>query len=621
MTPRPPATVRQAAFLAQLGGFAADPDKPVLHVEDITETHRGRLHLSMVDGEAIVVLVRLDTSRLPERRDGGLRVDPHHEDVLLLVWDVFPAVPPSAHVHHRRFLTTPHVLQGFRLCVYLDPAQEWHPRHTAVDFMEQLWRWFCDAVTGQFDARTALYHPVGGVIHRTLGTPLIVVRDEPVYDGAISRMRLKPRGENRLDLRPIDEEGFDVLVVALAGALYYGAGRTLGSLCAALAQIGQPDPDGFGIYCKPARRTSIPSPAALVTALAVSALGTPRGTPVYFLLAVPTEPRLDSKRHLLCGRLAGPAADTLRDRAAADGTLGTTVPDIDQQAIEWCRVSEERPDMTTRRDSRTPVQSLRGATVVVLGCGGLGSWIAEFVARAGARKIILFDANPVTGGLLVRQDYTEQDVGTPKALALAHRLDSLRDDLHVGVMPGDFVLGAPIPNCDLLIDATVNRSVGAALAAAWTHTRRTPLVAYVATDRATSTLGLLTLTRPGTGPDPETADAAAGETVLATPELEKFACFWQPPTPEEELNPAPGCSVPTFHGSAADLAAIAGALTRLIAGNLAAPDMAGTHLVAMAHAGHREGHTWLPFSAAPSTPATPPADTHGVIVQQPSANR
>lgn len=225
----------------------------------------------------------------------------------------------------------------------------------------------------------------------------------------------------------------------------------------------------------------------------------------------------------------------------------------------------------------------------------------------------------MTGGLLVRQDYTEQDVGTPKALALAHRLDSLGDDLDIEVMPDQFVLGASVPKCDLLIDATVNRSVGAALTAAWTRTRHTPLVAYVATDRATSTLGLLTLTRPGTGPDPETADAAAGETVLATPELEKFACFWKRPVPAEELNPAPGCSVPTFHGSAADLASLAGAFTRLIAGNLPAPDMAGTHLVAMAHAGHREGHTWLPFTTAPSTQAAPHADTDGVTAQQPAA--
>ena len=312
------------------------------------------------------------------------------------------------------------------------------------------------------------------------------------------------------------------------------------------------------------------------------------------MLAVPSGPGVGAKRHLICGRLPGDAADRLRALVKGLGALAVPLCDvIAGLPVEWCHVSEERPEMTTRRDRKTPVQSLLGAHVVVLGCGGLGSWIAEFVVRAGARRVDVCDRSEVTGGLLVRQDYTELDIGEEKAAALARRLDSLRDDLEVHVLPGNFTLGMPIPQCDLLIDATVDQTAAAALASAWPAAKHAPLVASVATDRATATLGLLTLTRPGSGPDPETAYALAGKTVQDRGDLEPFGSFWRPPEKDEELNPAPGCSVPTFHGSAADLAVVAGALTRLIAGHLPAPDVAGTHLVAMPHAGHTAGHVWL----------------------------
>ena len=70
------------------------------------------------------------------------------------------------------------------------------------------------------------------------------------------------------------------------------------------------------------------------------------------------------------------------------------------------------------------------------GCGGLGSWIAEFVARAGAAHITVCDPEVITGGLLVRQNYVEKDIRRSKADALAARLRALRDDLTVTVAEG-----------------------------------------------------------------------------------------------------------------------------------------------------------------------------------------
>ncbi len=80
-------------------------------------------------------------------------------------------------------------------------------------------------------------------------------------------------------------------------------------------------------------------------------------------------------------------------------------------------MSDERQEVTTRRDDDRPVNGFQGKTIHVLGCGGLGSWIAEFIARAGATTITICDPGTITGGFLVRQNYTENDIGRTKANA------------------------------------------------------------------------------------------------------------------------------------------------------------------------------------------------------------
>lgn len=61
--------------------------------------------------------------------------------------------------------------------------------------------------------------------------------------------------------------------------------------------------------------------------------------------------------------------------------------------------------------------------------------MAEFLVRAGATGIVLRDTGSVTGGLLVRQNYVEEDVGLSKATQLAIRLGAIADDLNVVAEP------------------------------------------------------------------------------------------------------------------------------------------------------------------------------------------
>ena len=94
-------------------------------------------------------------------------------------------------------------------------------------------------------------------------------------------------------------------------------------------------------------------------------------------------------RHLLCLRLPAGLADVLRSAAAVDGEAidpRAVISNSPRIPMQWCRVSDERPAITTRRDTARPVSALHGRVVHIWGVGGLGSWIAEFVARAGVRE-------------------------------------------------------------------------------------------------------------------------------------------------------------------------------------------------------------------------------------------
>lgn len=119
----------------------------------------------------------------------------------------------------------------------------------------------------------------------------------------------------------------------------------------------------------------------------------------------------------------------------------------------------------------------------------------------------------------------------------------------------------------------------------------------MATDRATSTLGLMLISRPPDGPDPERGDQAAEQAVETDSTLEPYRRFWDQPGADDELQPEPGCSVPTFHGSAADLAALAGAMLTVTARHLVAPEHAGAQLLAMPTSPlAAPAHVWLPHS-------------------------
>jgi len=521
------------------------------------------------------IMIRVATSELPHLA-GGLSISADFEDIRLHFHEYFPAVLPLATVDHERWVGEPHVLQGNRLCVFLDPSREWRPEQGMRGYLERLHQWLADAALGRFDAETALYHPVGGIVHQSKGTPLFVVRQSlsKLERKMLRRIQVRERSEERADLIAWSSEtkvsaARVGLAITTADALPYGAGTTLLQLLSRLKQQGM-------------------DASLLSAAMVRAASANPAGDSLFVVLIVPFGKGRVGRDHLLAFRL-GPKITSVLQSLNHQEAFPTDVNPVAlplNEPLEWCQTADERPEIHRRRDSQRPVAIFSDLKIEVWGAGALGSWIAEFLARAGAAEITLHDPARVTGALLVRQNYEEDDVGASKAERIAARLNRISDGVVANGHQGTaLALCHPdhFPDCDLIIDSTVDNGVSFYLGLAMKALDKKPWIAQVATDVHSATLGLLTVVAPSDHVAIGELDEVAGKLVEADPSLESFRVFWTNPAPGEELLPAPGCSVPTFHGAATDVASVSASLLTFLAQQISAGE-SGVHLLALPHA-------------------------------------
>ena len=532
--------------------------------------------------------IEIDTSSFA-RRTGGLETQPL-ERVTVLVGPNYPSAPPLATVEHLRWAGLPHVLQGTRLCIYLDPGTEWDPTRGMDGFLLRLWEWFEDAIGGRFDPSTALYHPVGGVLHRTEGAPTVVATlsmpDDISDEGAVHRIGLRPRTAHRIDIAawrsPYEPGLVPGLLVVLPEYLPLGGGHRLSDLLSIVRR--QYDRDG--------RRR-------LETVMRRLIRGLDDAGYLHVIIAVPNPAGGNrAPRHLIGWRLR--ASDAVKSLAAPRSSASES--DNDEPEVEWTYVDDQRSEISVRRDSNCPVVVYGDSKIAVWGCGALGSWIAELLVRAGAQQVMLRDPGYVTRGLLVRQNYTEDDVGRPKAEALADRLNCLSDTCEITGIASDAQAGLDedAQSCDFIFDATVNTSVNAALDDAQRQGIIGVPVIQAATDNQTATLGILTVTKGKPAPTTLELEEALYGRVDRDPSLNPFLMFWDhdahPP-----LTPAQGCSVPTFHGSGADAMGVAASVLSTAAVALSR-QIPGGYLLSLPHSPF---NTPSLVAVEPTTPATP----------------
>lgn len=118
-----------------------------------------------------------------------------------------------------------------------------------------------------------------------------------------------------------------------------------------------------------------------------------------------------------------------REDAFRDRLKGALNP----QAIPWGTSANASPGtMQARGHLSAPVLTTR---ISLLGCGALGSVVAEHLGRGGARHVALFDNDPLELENLARHVLTGREVGQNKAIALAERLNGIHPLAHMRGFP------------------------------------------------------------------------------------------------------------------------------------------------------------------------------------------
>ena len=584
-------TTGQALALRQLRSIElASPQ--ALEILDATEP--------IVDGAPMWLNVSLDCRGiasaprgidLRERERFSVGIDPG-----------FPFKVPDTLVRHARWAGNPHVQWRRQLCLYLAETVEWVPADGMYGYIERLFHWLQRAAAGTLDAEGAALHPP--VAYVTRGTPMVIPRvDTPAvadtawlgyatlahpYDHRYDLLAWTPEYDQAGKLNTPSEGA--AAAVLLAAAMDWEFPETVAGLLVALSNRGV-------------------SLAGLIVHLGFVAAFRQAGEPLIVIVGTPMRGTVEQLRqHLTAWRIPSANADQLtltigrysedgQRREVGEGAIDAVLEWAQTARAEWCPVREARPEIVERRDSESPLTVFRGKTVAIWGCGALGAPIAEWVLRAGARRILLYDSARVTPGVLVRQPYTDESLGTPKATALQSRLEAIEPTVAVESHVGNILTG-PLERDDwhdgaeIVIDATASATVQAKLELVRReYPQDTTLITVIIGHTAQHGIATVAL--------PEHSGAGA-DTLRAT----KLACardsrlrgflqeFWPDPPRTDIFQPEPGCSTPTFRGSGAEVSALAANLLTSVAGDLCAPlehDTAVVHLLALPIATEHHG--------------------------------
>lgn len=614
---------------------------------DLIEVAGGAVELleewAVAQGGAVFV-ISLDTSGTKQSAT-GIRVR-DRERFKIVVNDDYPFAPPSAWSAHSRWARTPHVQWGSFLCLYAATSVEWSPSDGMRGFIGRLSKWVESAAAGTLDPVGQPLHPPAVYTSADAGRLLI----HPDLDdfvpwaadgsgnevGTLMAWCSVNNDRKRVDVLEwldkdaavdrAEDESHEVFhhgrpviavpVILTPDELGFEYPRDVKSLSSGLTESGYDSDallDDLAVAIHVNRRLR-----ARQVEQDAKAAGKPwdattdGGAPLFSAVLVGTPSRrvAGDKRlaHLAAWKLDALSAKVtdlftqILDLQASEAALELQgeVHDLafdlfDTSSIAWMRVMENRPEVTRRRDQDTPASWLAGRRVLVLGSGALGAPVSEFCVRAGVKELTVADHAVVNPGILVRQPYTDDDIGLGKARALAKRLSMIRPDLEVTPSSGNvrvdfFRPDQDLSAYDLVIDATADASVRSAIELARrSATVRPPLVTLVIGHDADR--GLVGTNLPeATGAAADTFRKVSLLTASKTAAWVDIGEDLFPATPRTELFfPEPGCSSPTFVGSAAQTTALAGmmlheALIVLHAADLRSPATAREAQVSFASA-------------------------------------
>lgn len=503
------------------------------------------------------------------------------ERILIWVGARFPYEPPLVSVEHHRFAGYPHVIWACVLCLYLAPNTEWLPKDGMFGLLSRLEVWLRLAAIDQLDE-------VGGPIHPpatdSARGPMVIPRcNTPVREGEIwsGVAELDRISECRVDITGWKKRA-DAQTSKLVGAAV---------LLDRDMPLEYPSRLGDLLNCLEKRGVAL---TAVLDTIHEAIRQNGSSQDIYFILGTPMRGIRGGKRqqHLKCW-VADACIEEVakfRERSiknevealrSGDEILAKEVSADRREVIDlfrevaantkliWCQVREDRPEVTQRRDTGRPASAFSGLSVELWGCGALGGYIAEWVVRAGAKRIVLRDNGYVSPGILVRQPFFDGEIGFPKSRVLAERLKMISPKCEIIARVGDIVGGSNGEgeigkSADIVIDATASNMVLTYSEELWrSRPDKRRLFASVVIDRSAQRL-LAFMVHPRHSGGPLDVVRKMKLAACRDERLKPYLDAFFPESPHAPFQPEPGCSDATFIGSAADVAQLSAAAVNFL---------------------------------------------------------
>lgn len=579
-------------------------------VEELAGSSGGAVTVigSRDDGDDLVIDVSLDTRGI-QSASAGIRVH-QRERFAIRVSGRYPFRPPSVWASHRRWAGTAHVQWGSYLCLYAAAAVEWNPADGMRGFIERLTSWLENAAAGTLDPDGQPLHPpityrqewAGFVIIHTDVAERVPWGDSVTPGQTAQLFAWCTKSGDRVDVLEwltfdelvswvlgdgfvaMDSTGVPFIVaplVLISDELSMEYPNRAADLVASLQEFGFSREDLlWSIWA-----------AGTVNAVIAEKAAVENTAPVVIMLGTPARRAEGSRRlaHITAWNFDSMGAeimDLLRRVKRIDREDLTQEGEdlanswIDSADVRWMVIHEDRPEVTRRRDTNTPAAWLRHKRVLLLGCGALGAPIAELCVRAGVAALTVVDHGVVKPGILIRQPYRDADVGYYKAQRLAGRLNALRADLTVTARVRDaigmFIGEHPeVPEYDLVVDATADVGVRAAIETARASAREQwpPVITGLFGHDAVRALAIVSHPR-ATGSAHDILRRIAIDVHVRQDSILVGAIaddFFPNPPRTEMFVPEPGCSSPTFTGSAMQTTALASSVFWAAVSELADP--------------------------------------------------
>jgi molybdopterin/thiamine biosynthesis adenylyltransferase/proteasome lid subunit RPN8/RPN11 len=544
-------------------------------LEDIVARSNGALEIlsePFAGQSGGTVGVRLSLATRRYRQTGGLALRDRERLTLTLHPD-FPFTVPALHFGHKRYIGTAHVQWGSYICLYQSSETEWAPADGLFGFFDRVAAWFAAAGAGQLDPEDAPLHPP--VAYTKSSTTFVMRANAPeIGDDVIYWL-------GRADLQKIRDTRFDV--TGWTHLYDWPEAQPDDPPVAAAILLNVPLPMEFPSKVKDLLDVIEKADVAfsmLFRLWRLFATITPAGQPAYFILGAPMRRKAAGaplRQHLTVWEIEADALENLRAMFGDSGDGDEATSKLAEWMVtadaRWCRVMEDRPELVHRRDRNTVAAGLKDKRILLFGCGALGSALAETVMRAGVSAVTLVDNGVVGPGLLARQRYRAIDIGLAKARVLKERLVDIGLPCAVEVAYHNLGKAAlthfTLDDWDLIIDATASTSVGHRIEQE-VAAQALPIPLMTLSVSASASDGCVTVRMPGfSGGPQQIARQAKIEAFASDARHPLVRAFWPERDEIAMFQPEPGCSAPTFIGSAVDIDFHAAALLNLGLGRVA----------------------------------------------------